>query len=76
MGFLDGSNPTPAATIGEGLHLLPNPDFKQWCTMDNMLLSLIYASLTEECMAEVVNSSSAHAAWLALEASFSHSSKS
>jgi hypothetical protein len=43
--------------------------------MDQLVLSLIYSSLTEEAMCEVLGSTSSHDAWLALEESFSDKSK-
>ena len=75
MGYLDGSLSAPAAQVRAGNDLVPNPAYKTWHTQDRILLSLLYASLTEECMAEVVNCTTARDAWLALEVSFSHSSK-
>uniref|UniRef100_A0A6N2KNP9 Integrase catalytic domain-containing protein n=1 Tax=Salix viminalis TaxID=40686 RepID=A0A6N2KNP9_SALVM len=65
----------PAAQIQAENALAPNPAYKKWHTQDRILLSLLYASLTEECMAEVINCTTARDAWLALEVSFSHSSK-
>ncbi|KAL2488546.1 GAG-pre-integrase domain-containing protein [Forsythia ovata] len=53
----DGSSPTPTSQVHEGTQLVPNPNYKNWRKQDTMLLSLIYASLTEECMVEIVNAS-------------------
>ena len=75
LGYLDGSFLAPAAQILRGTEQVPNPSYKKWHTQDQLILSLLYASLTEECMAEVVDCSSSRAAWLALETSFSRSSK-
>jgi hypothetical protein len=44
-------------------------------TNDQLVLSLIYSSLTEEAMCEVLGSTSSRDAWLALEESFSNKSK-
>ena len=75
MGYLDGSLTVPVAQVSTGTNLVPNLAYKTWHTQDRILLRLLYASLTEECMAEVVNCTTAHDAWFALEVSFSHSSK-
>ena len=52
-----------------------NPAYTSWLTTDQTLLSLLYSSLTEESMSEVLGLSHAHKAWTTLEASFSHRSK-
>ena len=75
MGYLDGSFSAPTTQVCAENDLVPNPAYKKWHTQDNILLSLLYASLIEECMAEVVNFTTASDAWLTLEVSFSHSSK-
>ncbi|KAE8701309.1 hypothetical protein F3Y22_tig00110548pilonHSYRG00747 [Hibiscus syriacus] len=75
MGYLDGSFSAPSSHIFQGTDLVPNPAYKKWHAQDRLILSLLYASITEECMAEVVDCSTSCDAWLALEASFSHSSK-
>ena len=75
MGYLDGSFSTHVAQVCAKNDLVPNPAYKKWHTQDRILLNLLYASLTEECMVEVFNCTTARDAWLALEVSFSHSSK-
>ncbi|KAJ0099888.1 hypothetical protein Patl1_21174 [Pistacia atlantica] len=52
-----------------------NPAYTSWLNTDQTLLSLLYSSLTEESMGEVLGLSHAHEAWTTLEASFSHRSK-
>ncbi|KAJ0081434.1 hypothetical protein Patl1_12192 [Pistacia atlantica] len=74
MGYLDGSLSAPSTQVCDGNDLVPNLAYKMWHTQDRILLSLLYASLTEECMAKVVNCTTARDAWLALEVSFSYSS--
>ncbi|WKA07359.1 hypothetical protein VitviT2T_025199 [Vitis vinifera] len=76
LGFLDGSvlAPSPQVTDSNGTTQV-NPAYTSWLTTDQTLLSLLYSSLTEESMSEVLGLSHAHEAWTTLEASFSHRSK-
>ncbi|KAL5763026.1 hypothetical protein ACOSP7_019290 [Xanthoceras sorbifolium] len=53
----------------------PNPKHLAWKTSDKCLLSLIFSSLTEEAMAEVVGLSTSREVWTVLENTFSHRSK-
>ncbi|KAJ0025135.1 hypothetical protein Pint_08816 [Pistacia integerrima] len=53
----------------------PNPQYVEWQLQDQRLLSLLFSSLTEEAMAEVLGLTTARDVWLALENSFSHISK-
>ena len=53
----------------------PNPSYSSWMHTDQMLLSLLYSSLTEESMSEVLGLQHSHEAWQVLEASFSNKSK-
>lgn len=76
LGFVDGSKPSPPLTIMNSAGVsVSNPVYLQWYSQDQRLLSLLLSSLTEESMAEVLGCSSSRAVWLALEAAFSHRSK-
>ncbi|KAG6750920.1 hypothetical protein POTOM_045435 [Populus tomentosa] len=52
-----------------------NPTYTSSLNTDQTLLSLLYSSRTEESMSEVLGVKYSHEAWTALEASFSHRSK-
>lgn len=76
LGFIDGSSiAPPESTVVDG-NITPNPDFASWRAKDTRILSVIFSTLTEESMAEVVGCKSSRSAWVALEAAFSHSSAS
>ncbi|KAL6325439.1 hypothetical protein AAG906_023284 [Vitis piasezkii] len=76
FGYLDGSIRAPSATIlaADGT-TKSNPAYTSWLHTDQTLLSLLYSSLTEESMSEVLGLHHSHEAWHALEVSFSHRSK-
>ncbi|KAJ0020179.1 hypothetical protein Pint_32711 [Pistacia integerrima] len=75
FGYLDGSVQAPSPKIiGSDGTTQENPAYTSLNT-DQTLLSLLYSSLTEESMSEVLGLSHAHEAWTTLEASFSHRSK-
>jgi len=76
LGFLDGSIAVPSPQItGTDGSTQVNPTYSSWLNTYQTLLSLLYSSLTEESMSEVLGLKHAHEAWTALEASFSHRSK-
>jgi hypothetical protein len=76
LGYVDGSLLEPPSTIlDKDSKSVPNPEYTSWKQMDQLVLSLIYSSLTEEAMCEVLGSTSSRDAWLALEESFSDKSK-
>ncbi|RVW25418.1 Retrovirus-related Pol polyprotein from transposon RE1 [Vitis vinifera] len=76
FGYLDGSitAPSPMITASDGTPK-SNPAYTSWLHTDQTLLSLLYSSLTEESMSEVLGFRHSHEAWHALEVSFSHRSK-
>ena len=53
----------------------PNPAYAAWWLQDQRLLSLLFSSLIEVVMAEVLGLTIARDVWIALENSFSHISK-
>ena len=76
FGFLDGSVVAPCAVITDSSGVTkPNPAHNSWLHTYQMLLSLLFSSLTEESMSEVLGLRHSHEAWQALEVSFSHRSK-
>ena len=73
---VDGSVVVPLITIAsDSSSSQPNPKYVEWHLQDQRLISLIFSSLTEEAMAEVLGLTTARDVWLALENSFSHISK-
>jgi hypothetical protein len=58
FGFLDGSRPAPLQTItvtaADVSTLQPNPDYHTWLVQDQMILSALISSLTENILAYVV----------------------
>ncbi|KAB5573941.1 hypothetical protein DKX38_001135 [Salix brachista] len=76
FGFLDGTITVPKLTVTDPDGVTkPNPGYNSWLQTDQMLLSLLYSSLTEEFMGEVLGLQHSHEAWRVLEASFSNRSK-
>ena len=60
-GFIDGSKPTPSVTTMSTDDLptpISNPEFQQWFKRDQMLLSWILSSISEEIFPYVTNVSS------------------
>ena len=74
--YLDGSIRAPSTTILAAYGTTKsNPVYTSWLHTDQTLLSLLYYSLTEESMSEVLGLCHSHEAWHTLEVSFSHRSK-
>lgn len=76
-GLVDGNSVAPSSTITFDVGVQsPNPAFQSWKAKDRKLLSVIFVTLSEEAMAEVVDCRDSRSAWLGLEAVFAHSSTS
>lgn len=71
---VDGSSPSPPPTITSDGKTIVNPAYVSWYALDQKILSLIQASLSEDAMAEVLGLSTARSVWLTLERTCSHSS--
>lgn len=56
--------------------VLKNLELVEWQQMDQLVLSLLLSSLTEEAMSVVVGLPFSHVVWSMLETTFSHRSKS
>ena len=58
FGFLDGSRPAPLQTLTVTAADIPtsqpNPDYHTWLVQDQMILSALISSLTENILAYVV----------------------
>lgn len=68
IGHIDGKPPVPAS--GDTSTLAP--DSSAWRARDKKVLGVLFSTLTEESMAEVVGCTTVRDAWLALAAAFSH----
>lgn len=63
QGFLDGSAvaPPPSVTSNAGV-VSPNHAYLTWHMKDRKLLSVLWTSLSEEAMTEIIEFSSSHTA--------------
>lgn len=59
--------------ISEGISS-PNPEYAEWCSKDQRILSILLSSLTEEALGEVIGAITSRVVWLSLESTFAHSS--
>uniref|UniRef100_A0A2N9FB01 Retrotransposon Copia-like N-terminal domain-containing protein n=1 Tax=Fagus sylvatica TaxID=28930 RepID=A0A2N9FB01_FAGSY len=59
-GFIDGTNPAPPSSVtastSDTTAVLPNPEFSNWHTQDQMILSALISSLSETVLAHVIKS--------------------
>ena len=56
--FIDGTNPCPARYLDHQM-LVENPQFTQWQRTNRLVMSWLYASLTESVMAHIVSHNTA-----------------
>ncbi|XP_012850808.1 PREDICTED: uncharacterized protein LOC105970518 [Erythranthe guttata] len=75
FGYVDGTIKAPPATLTVNGTSTPNPEFALWTKQDNLILSTINSSLTEEVLAQVYQSETSHAIWLALQTCFASQSR-
>lgn len=78
-GFIDGSNPCPPTSLTitiEGLDkVTPNPEYMTWIQQDQVIMSLLISSLSEETMPIVIGLNTFKDIWDALVAALSSPSK-
>ncbi|KAK9266662.1 hypothetical protein L1049_021637 [Liquidambar formosana] len=83
LGYIDGSYPAPprfrmtnaSTTSTESATSIPNPEFKLWDHQDQLILSWIISSLTEEVISHITSSSTSYEAWKILARTFAPSSR-
>jgi hypothetical protein len=81
--YVDGSIPQPSQTIvlpaneetGESRHIAVNPAYTSWYFQDQLVLSTIVSSLSEEALGYLVGVTSAFTAWRTLKRAFAATSR-
>ncbi|KAK2995538.1 hypothetical protein RJ640_026690 [Escallonia rubra] len=72
-GHIDGTSSPPPKTLvsptAENLHI-PNPEYEAWFKKDQLLLSWLFSSLTEEIFPYIIGLSTSQEVWTALAHSF------
>ncbi|KAF5465361.1 hypothetical protein F2P56_015377 [Juglans regia] len=69
--YVDGSLPSPPKFLEP---TKPNPEFLTWTRVDQLVLSVLFSSLSDSILGHVLSSSTAQALWLTLNSMFtSHS---
>ena len=72
-GFVDGTTPAPSKEIldpNNSNQTIPNPDFINWFAKDQMLMTWLLSSLTEEVYSYVIGLTSSLQVWNALAHAF------
>lgn len=78
FGYIDGSIPAPPKSIPSATDptkIIPNPAYTNWLKVDQLLISWINATLSEDVLAQTVGLSSSRDIWISLDKSFSQHSK-
>lgn len=82
VGFVDGSMSAPSQTIAVepseetgNRKIIINPEFTVWYPQDQLVLSLINSSVTEEVLSTMVGITTAREAWITLEKQFASTSR-
>ncbi|XP_019197498.1 PREDICTED: uncharacterized protein LOC109191333 [Ipomoea nil] len=79
MGFIDGTNPCPPATISSGEEgALPQPNlaYHPWVRQDQALLAMLMSSLSDEVMSLASGHHTNRAMWTAVTSELASSSQS
>ena len=72
-GLIDGSSPKPPENVTSANNTnqtAPNPAYLEWFQKDQLLLSWIFSSLSEDVFPNVIGMTSVYSAWSALESAF------
>uniref|UniRef100_A0A2N9G8U7 Reverse transcriptase Ty1/copia-type domain-containing protein n=1 Tax=Fagus sylvatica TaxID=28930 RepID=A0A2N9G8U7_FAGSY len=79
FGFIDGSRPAPsqflASQISDSASAAPNPDFQAWHLQDQLIMSALISSLSENILAHIVKCGTSREVWLTLERMFTSQSR-
>ena len=75
FGFLDGSRPAPSSYLDGSSPPEPNPAHQAWLIQDQMILSALISSLSENILAYVVKCTTSRDVWLTLEQMFTAHSR-
>ena len=81
LDYVDGSKLAPPITIANVVTdtiqpiLTPNPEYKTWVQYDQVILSMLIASLSKPILAQVLGYSTSRALWLSLECMFTSQSR-
>ena len=71
FGYIDGTHQQPTKTISSSDgSSLPNPAYDFWETQDNLILSCINYSISEEVLAQVAHCNTSVEVWSALNSAF------
>jgi hypothetical protein len=75
FGYVDSSIQVPPQEIiqgsGDAAHQVPNPDYHRWFAQDQLVLSALVASMSEDMLSQMTQYPIAEAVWSALHAMFS-----
>ena len=74
FGFIDGSRPAPSPVSASDSDE-PNPDFQAWHLQDQLIMSALISSLSENILAHVVKCSTSREVWVTLERMFTSQSR-
>lgn len=75
-GFVDGTNPPPPTTIpnptptSSAAAIIPNPAFYLWSQQDQIILSTLISSLSENILSHVIGCTTSRDLWLSHERMF------
>lgn len=74
--YIDGTIQQPAktSTASDG-STIPNPSFANWETQDNLILTCIDSSLSDEVLAQITHYSTSTEVWIALSTAFASESR-
>lgn len=61
--YLDDTHPSPSATIVENQKIIPNPDYISWRRQDQLILHVIFASLSESVIPLVSFATTSREVW-------------
>jgi hypothetical protein len=78
-GFVDGTNKPPhphtSTTIDGSLHISNDPETLRWFRQDQLILSMLMSTISEELLPQVLGCCTAQEIWTALSRTFSSTSR-
>lgn len=76
IGHIDGTTPSQTPTIVQAGASVPNPNYTDWFTLDQLIINLLLSAMTEADSLSFASYETARSLWVAIEAQYANTSRS
>lgn len=76
IGHIDGTTSSQTPTIVQAAASVPNPNYTDWFTLDQLIINLLLSAMTEADSLSFASYETARSLWVAIEAQYANTSRS